>query len=49
MQYDPTQLALLQQQQLLLQAQANPAALQALGADYKFEVGQHGQLFMHAY
>jgi uncharacterized protein (DUF952 family) len=46
-QYDATQLAFLQQQQLLLQA--NPAALQALGTDYKFEVGQHGQLFMHAY
>ncbi|KAI6208891.1 KH domain-containing protein [Aphelenchoides besseyi] len=39
MQYDPNQLAILQQQQLLMQA--NPLA--ALG-DYKYEVGQHGPI-----
>ncbi|KAI6238363.1 KH domain-containing protein [Aphelenchoides fujianensis] len=43
MQYDPTQLALLQQQQLLMQA--NPLA--ALG-EYKYDVGQHGSLLAAA-
>lgn len=45
-QYDPAQLAILQQQQFLLQS--NPAAIQTLG-DYKYELSQQGQLFMHAY
>ncbi|KAI6239937.1 KH domain protein [Aphelenchoides fujianensis] len=43
MQYDPTQLALIQQQQLLMQA--NPLA--ALG-EYKYDVGQHGSLLAAA-
>jgi hypothetical protein len=45
MQYtDPTQLAMLQQQQLLLQA-SNPAVV---FGEYKYDASQHGQLFLRA-
>ena len=42
MQYDPTQLALLQQQQLLMQT--NMAGL----GDYAGQIASTGQLFMRA-